>query len=99
MSKWRIWEDSYWGDSWNDRREISYPEFEGMELSDDQVEEELLSRFIPEVRKFVEIDGDEEYVQATMAYCLGCDSPVTLCECGDDDDHFTYLGFHATKVV
>lgn len=98
MSKWRIWEDEYWGSDWNDRREVSSPEFKGMEIADDDIEENLLSYFIPEATQFVEIDGDDDTVYARMEYCLKCDRPAAKCQCDDDGDHYTYISYHATRV-
>ena len=63
MGKWRIWQDEYWGDDWNDRVEISQPQ--GVELNDLEVARELLGYFSSEYRGKVEIDGDEDTVYAT----------------------------------
>ena len=99
MSKWRLWEDQYLGDEWNDRYEISTPQFEGMEMDDDKVEEELLSYFMPEVRDMVEVDGDTDFMAARLSICATC-GKVWPCGNGEHEDfeeHGTIVGFHAER--
>ena len=100
MSKWRIWNDQYWGDDWNDRCEISNPEFEGIELDNNEVVQYLLDLYATEVKDLVEIDDNEDYVQALLTICCTCEEAIDKCQCEDTGEElpYTYVGFHATKV-
>ena len=103
MAKWRIWQDDYWGTDWNDRSEISYPQFEGQEFSSpEEVEERLLSYYAEGARGNVVVDGDDEQIQAQLCICGECDE-VWPCEkhgeLEDDEQPVTYIGYHAELVA
>lgn len=102
MAKWRIWQDDYWGDSWNDRSEISYPQFEGQEFASiGEVEEHLLSYFADNSKDHVVIDGDDETIQVCLCICGECDEIWPCEKHGElvDEEQITYIGYHAERKV
>ena len=79
--RWIIYEDEYWDTEWNDRRDI-----DDLDGTIDEVVDDLLSRFRPEYREYVEVDdSDFDIVCAYIDVCVQCGKVATLCECEDSD--------------